>query len=59
MYAQGNKGKASTEATQNALYYGKVRVGDYIIMRHCYADCKFLPNFLNSLSGVALYLQYP
>ena len=50
MYA-GNKRKASTEATQNALYYGKVRIGDYIIMRHCYANCKYLPNFLSSLPG--------
>ena len=51
MYAQGNKGKVGAEATQNALYYGKVRVGDYFIMRHRYADCKFLPNFLRSLPG--------
>ena len=46
---KGNK--AGAEATQNALYYGKVRVGDYFIMRHRYDDCPFVPSFLRNLPG--------
>ena len=46
-----NKARATTEATQNATYYGRVKVGSYIVMRHCYATCPHVPGFLANMPG--------